>query len=443
MVELVRSTGIAPRDELEERSRTHYAEGRVFDRTRYTSRAFHDLEVERLWRRTWQLACWESEIPRPGDFVEYEIAGESLLIVRGEDGTIRALSNVCRHRGTQLRQGRGTAKQLRCRFHGWCYGLDGTLVEMPDEWDFQYVDQRTCSLPEFRLERWAGLVFVSLAPDPESFEQFLGPMPERFLPHWRMPHRRVRAISMIFPTNWKVALEAFPEIYHAPWTHSQWNLFWDEVSSDTWLHGRHGELRMPWRPRAADAHRMPSSDIEFVERYVAAATPIDIDAARRYVAEGRTGSGAIAQCWRDQAAENGFDLSDVPDIDMLDTPGFLLFPNLVVYPSHGGTSGIMWRFRPNGDDPDTCIAELSLHRAGLPPEDGDPPVEQFPLGTTFRDIFGETPIGRAFDQDLGNLPSVQRGMRSAYYPGTRFGLYYESLLRNFEENLDEFLATDG
>src|ERR1700722_19792036 len=74
---------------------------------RYTSQAFHDLEMERIWMRSWQVACREEEIPRPGDFVEYTLGNENILVVRNKAGEVRAFFNACRHRGTQLGQGCG------------------------------------------------------------------------------------------------------------------------------------------------------------------------------------------------------------------------------------------------------------------------------------------------------------------------------------------------
>src|SRR5262245_63770879 len=88
---------------------------------RYYDREFFELEKERLWPRVWQMACRLEEIPEPGDFVEYEICDQSILVVRQADGSIKAFHNACRHRATQLCQGTGRlrAGQIVCPFHGW------------------------------------------------------------------------------------------------------------------------------------------------------------------------------------------------------------------------------------------------------------------------------------------------------------------------------------
>ena len=101
---------------------------------RYYDPDFYRLEAELLWSRTWQMACRLEEIPRPGDFAEYEILDQSVLVVRSEDMGVRAFDNVCRHRGVRFAQGRGSKPGgFVCPFHGWCYGTDGqnTRVTQP------------------------------------------------------------------------------------------------------------------------------------------------------------------------------------------------------------------------------------------------------------------------------------------------------------------------
>src|ERR1700723_2004300 len=94
---------------------------------RYYDPDFYALEAELFWPRVWQMACRLEEIPQPGDFVEYEILDQSVVVVRRDDGTVTALQNACRHRGVKVVQGRGSgANSFICPFHGWCYGQDGT-----------------------------------------------------------------------------------------------------------------------------------------------------------------------------------------------------------------------------------------------------------------------------------------------------------------------------
>src|SRR3954452_761824 len=95
---------------------------------RYFDRDFYDLEAELLWPRVWQMACRLQEIPKPHDFVEYEICDQSVLVIRQRDGSVKALHNACRHRATQLAKGAGRLPggQIVCPFHGWRWNADGS-----------------------------------------------------------------------------------------------------------------------------------------------------------------------------------------------------------------------------------------------------------------------------------------------------------------------------
>ena len=97
----------------------------------YTSRAFHELEKEKLWSKVWQFACREEEIPDVGDTAVYDICDWSILVVRSAPDTIKAYYNACLHRGRQLREFSGWTNELRCPFHGFCWNLDGSLATCP------------------------------------------------------------------------------------------------------------------------------------------------------------------------------------------------------------------------------------------------------------------------------------------------------------------------
>jgi nitrite reductase/ring-hydroxylating ferredoxin subunit len=133
-------------------------------RRRYVDRAYHELEKERLWRKVWQMACREEDIPDVGDTLVYDICDLSILVVRSAPGEIRAFFNACLHRGRQLKEGDGNNAELRCAFHGYCWNLDGSLKQIPCEWDFPHVDRAEWDLPAVQVGTWQGFVFVN--PDP-------------------------------------------------------------------------------------------------------------------------------------------------------------------------------------------------------------------------------------------------------------------------------------
>ncbi|MCH2186581.1 aromatic ring-hydroxylating dioxygenase subunit alpha, partial [Myxococcota bacterium] len=188
---------------------------------RYTSREFHDLEVEKVWKKTWQFACREDDIPEVGDHTLYEIADMSVLIVRGEDHLIRAFPNTCLHRGRALKDRPGRSPSLRCPFHSWEWNLDGSLKGLPCRWDFPHVEREEYGLPQFGTATWGGFVFVNMDANAESFESFIGDLPAHF-ERWPLEERYTEAhVAHLMRCNWKAAQEAFMEAYHVVSTHPQ------------------------------------------------------------------------------------------------------------------------------------------------------------------------------------------------------------------------------
>ena len=138
-------------------------------RERYFDRGFFELEKQQLWPRVWQMACRLEEIPGPGDFVEYEICDQSILVVRQDDGSIKAFYNACRHRATELAKGSGRLPkgQIVCPFHGWRWNLDGTLSFVYGQEGFEPdCLARRPAASRGQLETWGGCVWINM--DPES-----------------------------------------------------------------------------------------------------------------------------------------------------------------------------------------------------------------------------------------------------------------------------------
>jgi phenylpropionate dioxygenase-like ring-hydroxylating dioxygenase large terminal subunit len=187
---------------------------------RYTDAAFYKLEMRHLWRRTWLYACHDSEIPAPGSYKLCDIAGAPVLVVRGDDGVVRAFFNACRHRGAPVvRDDRGTARLLSCQFHGWSYDLRGCLVRVPDERDFVGLHRDERGLPAVRCESFGGWHFVNLDHDAMPLLRYLDPLPE-LLQCLATPAFRVLDVkSAHVRCNWKIMAEGFLEVYHARTVH--------------------------------------------------------------------------------------------------------------------------------------------------------------------------------------------------------------------------------
>src|SRR4051812_8401956 len=131
----------------------------------YCSPEVFALESDRLFHGSWFCAGRTEDVPDAGSFQVVDVAGESIILVRDEDGVLRAFLNVCRHRGSQLCDGSGATKAIRCPYHAWSYGLDGRLLATPNVRRGERLPRATLGLHEVALDIWDGFVWVSLAND--------------------------------------------------------------------------------------------------------------------------------------------------------------------------------------------------------------------------------------------------------------------------------------
>ena len=188
--------------------------------TRYTTKAFHELEMEKLWPKVWQMACREEEIPEVGNHVVYDIGHHSIIVVRTETG-IKAHHNVCRHRGRRLCDRDGHAASFICPFHGFSWHLDGSLRGITSEWDFPHIDKDTFTLTPLQCDTWGGWVFVNMDMRAEPLMRYLGDLPEHFAV-WKPEERYIEAhVAKVMSCNWKLCQEAFMEAFHVIHTHPQ------------------------------------------------------------------------------------------------------------------------------------------------------------------------------------------------------------------------------
>ena len=221
-------------------------EDNAVPRARYTSADFAALEFERLWSSVWQVACREEEIAEIGDYYEYLIGDQSILVVRSSLDAIRAFHNTCLHRGTRLADGTGRFGDhcIRCRYHAWRYDLDGRLVEVVDRDEFDPIPS-DAALRAVKVERWGGFVWINLDADAPPLLDYLDPLPTVLAPY-HLHRLRVRAsLSTVLPANWKVAVDAFNEGYHVQGTHPQLLPWTDDVNLDyepLGIHSHYGRL---------------------------------------------------------------------------------------------------------------------------------------------------------------------------------------------------------
>ncbi len=466
---------------------------------RYFSKAFHDLEVEKVWKRVWQMACHEDDIPDVGDYHVYDIASLSFLVVRTGADSFKAYWNACLHRGRQLKETSGKhARGFRCPFHGWAWNLDGSIFQIPCQWDFPSVEPEEYALPEVQVGRWGGFIFIN--PDEhnaQSLEDYLGNLSEQFtlLPY----ERRYKSahVAKILRCNWKVAQEAFSEAYHVIATHptildsigdanTKYDVFgnYSRAMSPNFTPSPH-LANMPVRAPLEDARmytklRHPLSGFVY-ERGDDGLVWITDDDGRvsRFTAKGEWVDGPVEHAdihmldWiggeqlpdsddvgvvdpssfpagtnvRAEMAKGprealratlGAEVDGFSDAELLDSIYLTVFPNFHPW---GSFSRIVYRFRPHGDNPDECIHEC-MYFDPVPADGPRPPAAPIHwLGPD--DDWVEAPelgmLAKVFNQDVVNMPYVQKGLKTMKQPYVIFADYGETKPRHFHELLEEWI----
>ena len=191
----------------------------------YVSAEIFERDLERIVARQWLFVDHVSRIAEPGDYMLYEVAGESIILVRGRDGEIRAFFNVCRHRGSRIcLEPEGNLRSLTCPYHAWVWNLEGELMGarlMPEDFEPAQWPLHRC-----QVRVWQGMMFITLSEesDPEvaDFAELEAKL-DRFLRPSRLDQAKVVS-SKIYPTygNWKLAVENFRECYHCPPAHPEY-----------------------------------------------------------------------------------------------------------------------------------------------------------------------------------------------------------------------------
>jgi phenylpropionate dioxygenase-like ring-hydroxylating dioxygenase large terminal subunit len=192
----------------------------------FISKDYFDKEIDLIFKQHWLKVCQEVEIPNPGDYLIKDIAflKMSLIIVRGNDGVVRAFHNVCQHRGNKLVcvGHQGKAASFVCHFHGWAYALDGSLRGVPEQDRFLNFDKAAHNLPPVTMDIWNGWVFIHAQDKPaQSLRDQLDGFGRDLDPYPFDEMRLLSSYKARLKTNWKVGVNAFQESYHVPTVHGK------------------------------------------------------------------------------------------------------------------------------------------------------------------------------------------------------------------------------
>ena len=356
--------------------------------SRYTSPEFARLEAERVWPRTWQIACSLDHVAEPGDFFEYRIAGYSILVVRGDDGELRAFQNACRHRGNLICQGSGQGlEELRCGYHRWAWDLQGRLREVPSRKGFAPLRNEDFPLLPARAEAWGPFVYVTLDLDAPPLLEYLEGIPDDL--GWaRLDELRCIATTVTpVPANWKVVVEGFSETYHIQGLHREMLGCMDDVESGQRLWDHHGVSYQPYGvPSPRLGRNVPDRDVwdSFVLTQGGRMGPEHGEGSPvPEIPEGSTLFHEIAERIRAHQASQGADLSGFTDEQLLHLSQYNLFPNSTLLISADVCTILAGRPGPTPDQSELFTMHFHRGPADRPrsrPFDAQVPLEQASFG---------------------------------------------------------------
>lgn len=421
----------------------------------YLSRDFARAENERLWSKVWLVAGREEELTNVGDFLTFNIANESIVVVRAKDGLI-AYHNVCPHRGRRLAAGCGRASQFRCKYHGWTFNLEGknTFVQDRSDWKGALDDERIDLWP-VRVDTWGGFVWVCMDMEGESLAEYLESIPQ-YLDPFELEQMRFRwKAELHLPVNWKVALEAFMEGYHLAATHPQLLPVAGNDYTQSFAQGKHAYFGY-WKdvqpigtasPRLAGAGLgdARSGVIEFFrqieEDLNAIQTDRDYQAAKKIMdvlpsdTDAMTAMVTAIELGRQAAIDDGTSYPEKLTFEALAKAGsdWHIFPNCVTLPWFDGA--IWYRARPDSRDPenpDKCVFEVWSLKRYAPGK--EPKVQTRVITDPVNDS-----LCLILDQDIANMSEVQSGMKSSKFQFARPNPVQEAEVINFHTTLERYV----
>ncbi|MFV8816142.1 aromatic ring-hydroxylating oxygenase subunit alpha [Haliea sp. E17] len=423
------------------------ARGDAITGDRYWSKDFADREWEHMWKRIWHVGGRTAQLQEPGDFVVHNFRHESILMVKQEDGSIKAFFNVCMHRGNQLlavEEG-GVNGSFTCPYHGWQWGLDGELTWVQDAEDFP--QGNPCGklrLKELPCDTWGGFIFWSFDPEVKPLLEYLDPIPALLANRDLENHTRVVWRTLRVNTNWKFASDNFNEAYHIPSVHPQFMPMIDDHYSTTVFemypsgHNRMIEKLQPSSRLPIDADIMP------LWADVLKEWDIDPEEFRGRAQEARV---ALQQARRKLGPERGFQyFAKFTDDELTDQIHHTCFPNLTLTGTPEGLH--VFRTEPDADDPNWSTFDYwylvpEVEKAsevatlyGMRPyeeaehEEGD-----------FANYEATIDQGDFLSQDLSLAVTQQRGLRSMAF-GDCYLSGQETRVRRFHEVLNDYLNGD-
>ncbi len=395
---------------------------------RYYSAAFAQLEVERLWPRVWQVACTVDHVAEAGDYFEYRCGPISVLIVRGDDGTLRAFQNVCRHRGNSLCAGAGSdLRELRCGYHGWTWDLAGVLKRVPNRKGFGALPFTDLPLFAVRVDTWERLVFVNLDLDAAPLADYLEAVPDDLGWLGLGDFRCYATMTVDVEANWKTIADGFSETYHIQTLHPELHRCMDDVYAPQMIWGHTGKSEQLYGlPSPHLKHAL--TDAEVWDAYVCTQGALMGVADGTPFPGGDAAINVIAAQIKAFAAGRGVDVSWASTDQVMRLHQYNIFPNMTLLANADHLTVLAAR---PGSDPDhgELVMMLWMRMALGAPRCAPADV---------RLAADEADPGLVLTQDISVLAGLQRGL---HQPGlTHVTLSNEERrVINMHRNLDRYL----
>lgn len=187
----------------------------------YTSEEFYQREVERIFMKEWNFLGRAERIPNPGDYFTLNFVGVPLVILRDQEGYVRAFANSCRHRGAEILSGEGNCRVLTCPYHGWSYGLDGKLRGVSGMQEAEDFKKENIALGTIRLEIWGGFIFINFDDKADDLLTYLGDLPQQLASYDCESLVTTAIWHHDLECNWKIFFENAMEEYHVPMVHNK------------------------------------------------------------------------------------------------------------------------------------------------------------------------------------------------------------------------------
>jgi nitrite reductase/ring-hydroxylating ferredoxin subunit len=406
---------------------------------RYTSPEFFEREANELWPRVWQLACTLDHVANPGEYFEYRVGRMSVLIVRGNDGELRAFQNACRHRGSELCTGAGEGlSEIRCPFHRWSWDLAGRLREVPSRRVFGVVNDDLPLLP-VHVGVWGPLVFVNPDPHAEPLEEFLGEVLDDTAWSRLEEFRCTAAVTVRADCNWKTLIDGFSETYHVQGVHREMLGMCDDVNGQQRIWKRHGKLVQPYglaSPRLRDKPDDQGIWDAFVEVMGTRVGRPEAEAPgpkpERLEGE-ETLRDSIARIIRQRQADRGAIIDDFGLEQVVDMHQYNLFPNITVL-IFGDMLSVV-RSRPRDHHDQAYMDAFTFDRRPT----GDTSARMRPFDYDVPDG-APVPLGLILGQDHDNFARSQRGLYAPGLTHLHVSPTEECRIINLHRNLEEYLA---